>query len=40
MMVGTAVLILPLMRTGFALHRWEGALLLALYLVYIYSLLP
>jgi Ca2+/Na+ antiporter len=40
MMVGTAVLILPLMRSGFALNRWEGALLLASYFAYIYSLMP
>ncbi|ARA94824.1 sodium:calcium antiporter [Rhodothermaceae bacterium RA] len=30
-MVGVAVLLLPLMRTGFRLVRWEGALLLLLY---------
>ncbi len=35
-----AVLLLPLMRTGFCLTRVEGALLLAGYGVYVYLLLP
>lgn len=30
-MVGFALLLLPLMRTQYVLHRWEGALLLGLY---------
>ena len=30
-MIGFALLLLPLMRTQYALHRWEGALLLGLY---------
>jgi cation:H+ antiporter len=34
-MVGTAVLVLPLLRTGFVLGRREGALLGALYLGYL-----
>ena len=39
-MIITAVIILPLSRTGFILKRWEGALLLAGYVIYIYYLLP
>jgi cation:H+ antiporter len=39
-MLIAAVIILPLSRTGFVLNRWEGALLLAGYFVYIYYLLP
>ncbi|MCJ7555038.1 MAG: calcium/sodium antiporter [Ignavibacteriaceae bacterium] len=39
-MIITAVIILPLSRTGFILNRWEGALLLAGYVIYIYYLLP
>ena len=35
-----AALLLPLMRTGFRLVRWEGGLLLALYAAYVYYLLP
>ncbi len=34
-MTAFAVLMLPLMRTGFQLVRWEGALLLALYVGYV-----
>ncbi len=40
MMNGTALLLLPLMRSGFRLVRWEGALLLALYAGYLYLLVP
>jgi cation:H+ antiporter len=39
-MVGTAVLVLPLARSGFRVQRWEGALLLmgyAAYLVWLFS---
>jgi cation:H+ antiporter len=39
-MVGSAAIALPLMRRGFRLTRWEGALLVAGYLVYLYSLIP
>jgi cation:H+ antiporter len=39
-MMAFAVLLLPLMRTGFRLCRWEGALLLLLYAGYVYYLLP
>ena len=35
-----AILLLPLMRTGFRLVRWEGGLLLAFYAAYVYYLLP
>jgi cation:H+ antiporter len=38
--VGTAVILLPLMWRGFQLTRWEGALLLTGYVVYLYSLIP
>lgn len=38
-MVGFAVLLVPLMRTGFRLERWEGAGLLGLYVVYLGFLL-
>lgn len=34
-MVGTSVLTLPLMRTGFSINRWEGGLLLAGYIAYV-----
>ncbi len=37
-MVGVAILIMPLMRSGLALKRWEGALMLAVYAVYVASL--
>lgn len=36
-LVASAVLILPLMRRGWVLNRWEGALLLAGYVAYLYS---
>jgi cation:H+ antiporter len=36
-MVGSAVLILPLMWRAWVLNRWEGALLLAGYVAYLYS---
>lgn len=39
-MIGASLLMLPLMRTGFRLARWEGALLLALYAGYLYTLMP
>lgn len=38
-MLVAAVIILPLSRTGFVLNRWEGALLLTGYLVYLYTLI-
>lgn len=38
-MLIAAVIILPLSRTGFVLNRWEGALLLTGYLVYLYTLI-
>lgn len=37
-LVGSAVLVLPLMRRGFILNRREGAILLAGYAAYLYSL--
>ncbi len=36
--IGSAVLILPLMWRGAVLNRWEGAILLAGYIAYLYSL--
>ncbi|MDZ7764470.1 MAG: hypothetical protein U5K00_08595 [Melioribacteraceae bacterium] len=36
----TALIMLPLARTGFVLNRIEGALLIAAYIVYIYFVLP
>ena len=38
-MVGISFLLLPLVKTGFILKRWEGALLLIFFLVYLYTLL-
>ncbi len=34
-MIGLVLLLLPLMRTGFSIDRWEGALLLAAYVGYV-----
>jgi cation:H+ antiporter len=39
-MLGTAVLLMPFMRTGFVLNRIEGMLLLAVYGGYMYYLWP
>lgn len=39
-MLITAIVILPLSKTGFSITRFEGGLLLTGYAVYIYSLLP
>ncbi len=39
-MIGTAVLLLPLMRSGFVIKRWEGGLLLASYVAYMVCLWP
>lgn len=39
-MVGISVLLLPLVRTGFVLKRWEGAILIIFYAIYLYTLLP
>jgi cation:H+ antiporter len=39
-MVVSAAIIFPLMRRGFQLTRWEGAMLLAGYIGYLYSLMP
>lgn len=35
-MAGLALLVLPFMRTGFMMKRWEGAVLLAIYGAYIF----
>jgi cation:H+ antiporter len=37
-MVASAAVLLPLLRRGWVLNRWEGAALLAGYAVYMYSL--
>lgn len=37
-LIGSAVLLLPLMWRGSVLNRWEGAILLAGYVAYMYSL--
>lgn len=39
-MVGISVLLIPLVKTGFVLKRWEGAVLLIVYGIYLYTLLP
>lgn len=39
-MLATAVVLLPFMRTGFTLNRWEGAALLCMYGGYLYYLWP
>ncbi|MEK6476556.1 calcium/sodium antiporter [Catalinimonas sp. 4WD22] len=38
-MVGISVLLIPLVKTGFILKRWEGALLLGVYGAYLFYLL-
>ena len=38
-MLGSAVIVLPFMRTGFRIERWEGILLFAVYLTYTVYLL-
>ncbi|MBN1291890.1 MAG: calcium/sodium antiporter [Candidatus Latescibacteria bacterium] len=38
-MLGTSILLLPLLRTGFVLQRWEGSVLVGVYGVYLYFLL-
>jgi len=37
-MLGVSVMIVPLMKSGFSLKRWEGAVMLLLYAVYVASL--
>jgi cation:H+ antiporter len=39
-MLATSLILLPLMRTGFRLVRWEGAVLLASYLLYLWLVWP
>lgn len=38
--IATAVLLLPILRTGMVLKRWEGGVMIAAYAAYVYSLLP
>lgn len=40
MFVLTAVIMLPLAWTGFVLKRWEGVLLIILYIIYVYLKIP
>lgn len=37
-MLGTSLLLLPLLRSGMRIVKWEGALMVAVYLAYLYSL--
>jgi len=39
-MLGLSVLIFPLMKTDFILKRWEGTLMVGLYFLYLFLLLP
>ena len=39
-LVGSAVIVLPLMWRGYVLNRWEGTILLVGYFIYLYSLVP
>ena len=39
-MVGISILLIPLVKTGFLLNRWEGGILILLYIIYLYHLLP
>ncbi len=39
-MVGISILLIPLVKTGFVLQRWEGGVLLLAYAIYLYTLLP
>ena len=39
-MVGISILLIPLVKTGFLLNRWEGGMLILLYIIYLYHLLP
>jgi cation:H+ antiporter len=39
-MLGLSIVLLPLMRTGFAIKRWEGILLVAAYAAYLYVVWP
>lgn len=39
-MLIAAIVLFPLSRTGFSITRWEGAILLAGYVIYIYHLIP
>lgn len=38
-MLGTSLLLLPLLRSGMRLVAWEGALMIAVYAAYLYSLI-
>jgi Ca2+/Na+ antiporter len=40
LMIGLAIALVPLMRTGFRLNRLEGAGLLIAYIAYIFWLVP
>jgi len=38
-MIGMSILLLPLIKTGFTLKRWEGAMFVAIYVAYVVYLL-
>ena len=38
-MIGMSILLLPLIKTGFTLKRWEGAVFVAIYVAYVVYLL-
>ncbi|MDF1815254.1 MAG: calcium/sodium antiporter [Verrucomicrobiales bacterium] len=39
-MLGTSLILIPFMRSGFRLNRWEGGVLLAIYTCYLWVLWP
>ena len=39
-MTACALLVMPMMRSGFCLNRWEGIFLLAVYVGYLYYVIP
>jgi len=39
-MIGTSIILLPFLQTGFRLNRWEGFCLLASYTIYLFLLWP
>ncbi len=39
-MIGISISLIPLVKTGFVLNRWEGAVLIVLYIFYLYYILP
>lgn len=39
-MIGISIVLIPLVKTGFVLKRWEAAILILLYIIYLYHILP